>query len=435
MDLFFEIIQRELDIPTTEILLPERTGTTHGTMSFWQKVIQRNQQRNESRFFDLEFQFYMYMTWSCTRLYPKPRAFQINEDADDEDEEDATVAKKNDWSFVKIHQFFQTVENMFFSADFQEKMLNTFSKAQRTYHALARFARSWKVRHVRCTVDHDFTMTPIDRSKKKLFFSVYQNGVNYLFRVSEVLHIVETSLCQCSNFFVDSQMPKNPYTNEPFSKAILVLIYDRVRRSDYKMPILFELFFRCYFDLAEFILQHDAVIRERHIERIIQYGDVEVLTHHIRKMLKYMRVFPSIDSHFPAAQLVRIFRPYLDLYLCHFFSTVYGEKKETAYNLLKRQLTFLTAYNPVLGQRVLITRKEFDCPMNREKLKDKYVIVAASSSYARHSADMVEVFSINHVPCHRLKTLPQQQVEQQSIFYNHLVGEFDEEDEFDEEEE
>jgi hypothetical protein len=435
MDLFFEIIQRALHIPANEILLPDPTET-HGTMRFWQKVIQRNQQRNESRFYDVEFQFYMYMTWSCTRLYPKltPNLFRNDEDAD-EDEDEKNAPMKKGWAFVKFNQFFQTVDNMFFSSDFQEKMLKTFSKAQRTYHALARFARSWKVRHVRCTVDHDFTMTPIDRSKKQLFCSVYQNGAVYLFRVSEVLHIVETALCQCNNFFVDSHLPKNPYTNEPFSKAILMLMYDRVRRSDYKMPILFELFYRCYFDLEEFILQHDAVIRERHIERIIQYGDVEVLTYHIRKMLKYMRVFPSIDSHFPPAQLVRIFRPYLHLYLCHFFSTVYGEKKETAYNLLKRQLTFLSAYNPRLGQRVLVARKDLDCPLNREKLKDRYVMVASSAA-AHAAADMVEVFSINHVACHRLRTLPHQQLQEepQSIFYNHLGVEFDEdeEDEFDE---
>jgi hypothetical protein len=426
MDIFFEIIQRVLGVPAHELLLPERKDDD-AKFKFWQQVIQRNQQRNESRFYDVQFQFYMYMTWSCTRIFPKPRIFHNNED-EDEDEDDGSDQKKKEWPFVKFHQFFQTTDNMFFCHDFREKMLNVFSKSQRTYYALARFARCWKVRHVKCTVDHDFSLTPIDQTKTKLYLSIYQNGAVYLFRVSELVHIVETALCHCTNFFVDSQAPKNPYTNEPFSKAILLHIYDRIRRSDYKMPVLLELFFRRHFDLDEYMFQHDAVIRDRHIERIIQYGDVEVLSHHIYKMLKYMRMFQAMDPHFPAAQLVRIFRPYLDLYLCNFFSTIYGEKKEMAYNLLKRQLTVLSAYNPILGQRVLLKRKEFDCPINRDKLKEKYLIVASSTS-----RDVVEVFSIHHLPCHRLKKLPHQQQEQSFFHINAAADDNDDEyeDEYD----
>jgi hypothetical protein len=413
MDLFFEIIQRALGLPAHEILLPERNSDN--AMTFWQKVIRRNQQQRND-FYDVQFQFYMYMTWSCTRLFPKPRAFQINEDADEDEEADAK--KKKGWSFVKFQQFFQTLDNLFFSSDFKEKMQSTFCKAQRTYHALSRFAQSWKARHARCTVDHDFTLSPIDRTKTNLFLTVHQNGVNYLFRVSELVHIVETALCHCTNFFVDSYVPKNPYTNEPFSKAILFHVYDRIRRSDYKMPVLFEHFFRCFFDINDFIFQHDAAIRDRHIARIIQYGDTEVLSRHIRKMLKFYRVFNSMDPHFPDAQLVRIFRPYLELYLCHFFSTVYGEKKEIADFLLKRQLSLLSAFNPILGQRVLLKKKDFDCPLNREKLEGKYYIASTNT-------DFVEVFSISHLPCHRLKHRPHTTF----VFHNNDDHDYEDEDE------
>jgi hypothetical protein len=187
-------------------------------------------------------------------------------------------------------------------------------------------------------------------------------------------------------------MPKNPYTNECFSKAVLLHIYDRVRRSDYRMPVLFEYFFQCFFSIADFTHEHEAVIRDRHIQRLVKYGDVEVLSHYIYKMLRYTRVFPHMDPHFPKTQLVSIFRPYVAIYLHHFFSTIYSEKKERAYVLLHRQLNHLYEYNPKLGQRIVMRRQGFDCPVNRDKLRGKFLIISSTNK------DDVEVFCIDHLP-------------------------------------
>ena len=280
------------------------------------------------------------------------------------------------------------------------------------------------MRHAPSTVEHDLTLAPIDRSKMHLYMTLYHNHALYWFRVSELMHVVETALCHCVNFFVDPQPPKNPYTNEPFSKAMLLSIYDRVRHSDYRMPILFEMFYRCFFDMTTFTHEHEAVIRDRYIERTVKYGDVEVLSYHIRKMLKYFHVFRQMDAQFPKTHLIQIFRPYVGLYLTHFFSTVYSEKKEMAYVTLHRHLHKLMSYNPKLGQKILMKRDIFDCPTNREKLREKYLAIMTANT---NNATMVEVFCIDHLPYHTVANCSSDT----SLIVNRIFNEEDEDEDDD----
>ena len=244
---------------------------------------------------------------------------------------------------VKFQVFFKMLENIFYTTEVRENLFSAFCKTQRTYYALGNLARRFKMKHARCVVDYDLTLTPIDRTKTRQYMTIFQNDAVYLFRIGELIHIVETALCHCcTNFFVDSYSPRNPYTNEPFSFAMLLSIYTHIRESTFRMPILFELFYREFFNLQHFVYNHESLIRERCIERLAQYGDTEVLSYHIRKMLQHMRVFPHIHPKFPTTSLVSIFKPYLSLYLRYLFSTMYGEKKENAYNVLFFQLHPLT---------------------------------------------------------------------------------------------
>jgi len=234
-------------------------------------------------------------------------------------------------------------------------------------------------------------LTPIDRTKTREYMTIYQNGAVYLFRIGDLINMVDTALCHCcSDFFVDSYTPRNPYTNEPFSSAMLLDMYRAIRQSMYRMPVLFELFFREFFNVTDFVYKYEGFIRERNIERLLQYGDVDNLSNHIRKMLRYMNVFPHMDPRFPKAQLVYIFRPYLSYYFCHLFSTIYGEKKDNAYNVLFHQLHRLTNYNPRLGRRLILRRGAIE---DTQKLHLKYIVMPSEEDVG-----FIEVFSIDHLP-------------------------------------
>jgi hypothetical protein len=224
--------------------------------------------------------------------------------------------------------------------------------------------------------------------------TIYQNGAVYLFRIGDLINMVDTALCHCcSDFFVDSYTPRNPYTNEPFTSAMLLDMYRAIRQSMYRMPVLFELFFRESFSILDFVYKYEGIIRERYIERLLQYGDVDNLSNHIRRMLRYMHVFPHMDARFPKAQLVSIFRPYLSYYFCHLFSTIYGEKKDNAYNVLFHQLHRLMNYNPRLGRR-LVLRRSVMTVEETQKLHLKYIVMPSPVE----DVGLIEVFSIDHLP-------------------------------------
>lgn len=403
-------------VPAREILIPPKEDTTP-LFTFWQRVIRTRKMNEEDEpFQNVRFQYFMYMSWCYTRMQRSatPRPMKLDNEDDDDDEHEQDVGGEK-WTSVKFQQFYRMLENIFFTEGYRESLQTVFCKSQRTYHVMTRFARRWKMRHVPSTIEHDLNLAPIDRSKMHLYMTLYHNNAVYWFRISELLHMMETALCHCVNFFVDPQPPKNPYTNQPFSKAMLLSIYDRIRHSDYRMPILFELFYRVFFNMSKFTHEHEAIIRDRYIERMVKYGDVEVLSYHIRKMLRYFHVFRHMDPQFPKSQLIHIFRPYVGLYLTHFFSTVYSEKKEMAYVTLHRHLHKLMSYNPRLGQKIMMKRNIFDCPMNVEKIKDKYLALMTRSSTANDSSNpfsaaevsssssaTIEVFCIDHLPYHTI---------------------------------
>jgi len=377
MDIFFEICQHVLKVPTCNIVIPkkEQMATTEGyrtrhyLSSFWQIIFSRKQ--TEPRFSDVCFQFYMYMSAvHLAPLAPSPSPSS------------------------KLQQFFKMLENVFYSLEFRDKMLSVFCKSQRTYYALGSFARQWKMNRAPVVVEYDLSLTPIDRTKCRQYTTIYQNGAVYMFRIGDLINIVETALCHCcSEFFVDSYSPRNPFTNEPFSDAILLVIYNRIRQSLYRMPVLFELFFREIFNLPGFVYKYEGIIRERYIERLLQFGDVENLSQHIRKMLRYVRVFPHLDPGFPKQQLVHIFRPYLSFYFCHLFSTIYGEKKDNSYNVLCHQLHRLMNYNPRLGRRIILRKTSLSYE-DKQKLHLKYIVTTLPAE----DVGFIEVFSIDHLP-------------------------------------
>jgi hypothetical protein len=106
-------------------------------------------------------------------------------------------------------------------------------------------------------------------------------------------------------------------------------------------------------------------------------------------MLRYMRVFPHLDPRFPNTKLVDIFRPHLELYFCHMYSTVYSERKENAYNLLSKHLYRMTQHYPNFGKRLYMRQ----CSVDREK----YWIMSNNPA----DLEFVEVFVIDHVPFHQ----------------------------------
>ena len=95
-----------------------------------------------------------------------------------------------------------------------------------------------------------------------------------------------------------------------------------------------------------------------------------------------------------------------------------------AYVTLHRHLHKLMSYNPKLGQKILMKRDIFDCPTNREKLREKYLAIMTANT---NNATMVEVFCIDHLPYHTVANCSSDT----SLIVNRIFNEEDEDEDDD----
>jgi len=171
------------------------------------------------------------------------------------------------------------------------------------------------------------------------------------------------------DFFCEPYIPKNPYTNLPFSKGILYLIYDTIRHSNYRMSNLLHLYYLCNFDIDLFYYKHEAFIRDEYINNFIKTTTNNDLYPHVREMLRKV-VIPNklnIDIDFPKDILCNIMRPFLKLYLIHSSSISNTEYRYRVYFELKYKLSVFQEYNPAFGRKVFVRKPQQ--PFSREKAK------------------------------------------------------------------
>ena len=217
---------------------------------------------------------------------------------------------------IKFNLFKQLIDNIFLNNDMREQLWDLFTKTQHTYYVFSRLANKFKYKRATMQITHDLYMNEIDDTKPSAM-TILQNGSKYLFKISDLINITQSALSNSSYFFAEPYVPKNPYNNLPFSNAILYNIYDKMRRSDFTMPILFHQFYLSGFDIEQFLYDNEAIIRDVYIRNYVKKSSYETLYPDVLVMMKVMREFSTIYIHddFPTETLVNVMRPYLELFL------------------------------------------------------------------------------------------------------------------------
>ena len=261
-------------------------------------------------------------------------------------------------SFTQRAMFWKKhIENEFYSHSQISELWNIYMKTQRTCNGFKILSRLWKIKRLSVKVNTDLYMNKITLKKGKSI-SIYQNGSLYYFTISDLINICNSSLMNSPNFFCEPRIPKNPYTNIPFSNANLYSIYDALRHSNYRMSNLLHLYYLCNFDIDLFYYKHEAFIRDEYINSFIKTSNSDDLFPYVREMLSKI-VIPNkidIDKDFPQDVLVRIMRPFLKLYLFHTSSISNTEYRFRAYFELKYKLTKFQEYNPTFGRLIMIKK-------------------------------------------------------------------------------
>jgi hypothetical protein len=128
------------------------------------------------------------------------------------------------------------------------------------------------------------------------------------------------------------------------------------------VPILFELFFKSKFCLKLFAYDNECVIRSIKIDDYVKSSDNPTLYKSILVMLKgHKNIMHNIkiDKEFPRELLIKIMRPYLNLYITSKYAVIGTEKKYISEILLKKKLHDFAKFNPLFGRKKIITNHFF----------------------------------------------------------------------------
>ena len=288
----------------------------------------------------------------------------------------------------------EALNNKFSSQEDYDCYLGCFSRAQKKYFAFSRLAFIYRFKKAIIRNEEDMFMLPISDTEKKVIV-VYENNNKYLFRHSEILKICQNSLCNASENDLDYIEPrpmKNPYTNIPFNKSTLFYMYDTIANGAYKIPLLFQTFFLCNFNLKELWIKHSPFITNLTIKDYINNAPPKILTGTILAMLEHIEEQHDIDFKFNISpefdrnELNTIMKPYLELFLQSFhnhndfFSNRCVEE-------LKYKLKVLYTKNPNFGRKKITLSRNY-INMQQEVNVTKNIIFNAEHNNFTYSTSL-----------------------------------------------
>lgn len=235
-------------------------------------------------------------------------------------------------------EIYKILDNPFKSIESKNDIQNKFEKAQRFYYILTKFVNSCKMKKAKRIVTTDLSLNEITL-QENLSISIYQSNSIYYFSIRDLISICNSALMFSHDFFSDPQFPKNPYINIPFTYGMLLKIYNSIRYSRYKMPILLDLFYKSNFNIDLFLTYYEYNIRNECINNFIKNGDIsekhdyikDMLSIHLRTFIPVLKI--SIHDTFPKKILAEAFNPILHNYLLSEFSLLPSHKrwKKTMY--------------------------------------------------------------------------------------------------------
>ena len=264
----------------------------------------------------------------------------------------------------------------------EKEILDYFCKIQHAYHVLSRFAFLYKYKKAKTIVNTDMFLNELHENDKNVI-CIYQENAKYLFKMYDLLKMINMSLMHAQNLFSDPQCIKNPYNNVPFNKSTLYYIHyfltEKTKLTSHiSYTILFLQFHRCQFHLSDFLHQNEYLLREKTIANFVKntcreqlYEDIMIMLDHFNKNKKEKETI-QLDENFPKNKIVQIFSPYLHIYLNSKYLLVPMLKYKALCDL-ERKLKRFKKFNPLFGRVKIIYKSNIDAcgKIRKYKLEEK----------------------------------------------------------------
>lgn len=260
----------------------------------------------------------------------------------------------------KFRFFYKILHNFWIKREEGEhdKFIDYFCKIQKTYNILNRFAYSYKWKKAKMVVNMDMGLNEL-RENDKNIICIFHNQAKYLFYINDLLNIIKNALTNSYMFFSEPLSIKNPYNNIPFNKSILYNIYFFIKYKTTFYEALFFRFFKYNFNLTEFKENSEYILREYAIHHYVYKSATNILIKEIHNMIdtfnedckfKRLKNKITIDNDFPRDKLIKIFQPYLLLYMISNYGYTNTQKKEANY-MFNYKMKQFNNYNHLFGRK------------------------------------------------------------------------------------
>ena len=264
----------------------------------------------------------------------------------------------SDLTIKQQYKFFYETPGGFLMTGNAHTFVDYFCRIKKTYNVLNRFAYNYKYKRAKIVADRDLCLNELSPADPNVM-CIYQRGAKYLFHINDLIQIIDTSLTNPFMFFSEPMAVKNPYNNLPFNKSTLYNIYFFIKFNTRIYPELLVKFFNTSFNLTEFKHANEYLLREYIIRNFVYKSSQDDLVDEINLMIEQYNMYCksrkltnkiNIHEEFPKDKLVKIFQPYLMLYVTSKYAFLEHDKTYNLYAFRTALLRF-SKFNPIFGRR------------------------------------------------------------------------------------
>ena len=204
--------------------------------------------------------------------------------------------------------------------------------------------------------DTDLMGTPLVELPPHSVFRMYDEPTAscYEFRVSDLLRIITTSLCNSPGLFAEPMRPRNPYTNIDLSDAQLYNLYFFIMPSPIGVPLIFREYIRRDLSLMRFQEDMEPVIRDMALRALSRNASSDDKVGYIRDLLNYHKDelgYSIPDAGFPSEVLLKAFSKCVPNYLQKRYSLC-PTKRHACGRRVRQFLRRFYSMNPSFGRKI-----------------------------------------------------------------------------------
>ena len=158
------------------------------------------------------------------------------------------------------------LSNKLFTKSQIKYLFDIFNYSQKIYWSFNSLSKSYKIKKMKLyDYNFDLNFNSLDIINKKLIIYIYnfETKIFYKFKITDLINIINYSICYMNNNIHEILDIKNPFTNIPFSKSELYYIHAFIANSNLVMPSLFHLYFLKDFNKKIFFDEYEIIIKNQ----------------------------------------------------------------------------------------------------------------------------------------------------------------------------